>query len=385
MGAAILAFGAVCFAAGYKLQAKLTAEALVAGYAKYVEGQPSHKQSLEDGLIPQVMATDYAKLIGVRTDEEVAARRAAAIGYIFRGLPDAMERQPERIERGVVFPPLADLDDLAGIDRLTVVMDWGIESAVYHLKPARPRSCLMLYQEGHRDSMVARKPFLARMLAEGCDVYGLSLPLTGGLNNRPEIDHPRFGRILFNDPDDLRFLDSADSSSLHFFILPMIATLNHALAEKSYGRVGVTGFSGGGWAVEILAAIDPRITASYAVAGSAPTALHAAMPSWGSPEQVDSRFYEIVNYPELYAMGAAGPGRRQVQFFNEADPCCFSGRNWRAYRDAVAARARALGGSFRVLTYTNPRHDLTPPVAQAIAADFMGRNSPLPLGVIEPR
>lgn len=385
MGAAILAFGAVCFVAGYRLQAKLTAEALVASYAKYVEGLPSHKQSLEDGLIPQVMATDYGNLIEVHTAEDVTARRAAAIGYIFRGLPDAMERQPDRIERDVIFPPLADLDNLAGIDRLTVVMDWGIESAVYHLKPARSRSCLMLYQEGHRDSMVARKPFLARMLAEGCDVYGLSLPLTGGLNNRPEIDHPRFGRILFNDPDDLRFLDSADSSSLHFFILPLIATLNHALAEKSYERVGATGFSGGGWAVEILAAIDPRITASYAVAGSAPEALHAAMPGWGSPEQVDARFYEIVNYTELYTMGAAGPGRRQMQFFNEIDPCCFSGKNWLAYRDAVASRARTLGGSFRVLTYGNPQHRISPPVSQTIAADFMGRMGALPPGVIEPR
>lgn len=380
----VLVFGAGCFFAGYKLQAKLTAEALMTAYAKYVERLPSHKQELEQGVIAQVQRTDYAKLNQIHLPEDIAARREAALAYIFQGIPEAMARLPDKVEQNVLFPPLADLDNLAGIDRLTVDMDYGVDSVVLHLKPVKSNSCLMLYQEGHRDSVLARKAFLGKMLAEGCDVLGLSLPLTGGLNSRPEVDHPRFGRILFNDPDDLRFLDSAQSSSLHYFILPMVAALNQALSEQNYQRVGATGFSGGGWAVEILAAIDPRITASYAVAGSTPEAVHAAMPGWGSPEQVDARFYEIANYVELYTMGAAGSGRHQIQFFNDTDPCCFSGHNWRAYRDAVAERAAALGGSFRLLSYGDAQHNLSAPVAQAIADDFMARSKPLPLGVVDP-
>lgn len=376
----------VAFFAGYKLRPRLNAESLVTLYAKYILRQPSHKEELEKHVLPMAMKTDYRALIGLYSAGDVAARRRAAAAYIFRGDPPSggLARRPDVVEPDVLFLPLADLSNLAGIDRLTVTMPYGVNSVIFHLKPKRDNNCLMVYQEGHRVSFLARKPFLKRLLGEGCHVVALSLPLTGGLNNRPEIDHPRFGHFLLNDPDDLEFLDNDASSSLQYFMTPLVAALNHALDGRSFGRVGATGFSGGGWAVEILAALDPRITASYAVAGSAPTAILAAMPQWGSPEQRQTRFYETVSYTELYVMGAAGVGRRQLQFFNDTDPCCFAGETWRAYRDAVAERARALGGSFRILTYVSQDHRLTKPVSLAIVDDFLNGGKNLPEGIAAP-
>jgi len=35
--------------------------------------------------------------------------------------------------------------------------------------------------------------------------------------------------------------------------------------------------------------------------------------------------YKQVNYLELYVLGAYGDNRRLVLFYNEFDPCCFSG------------------------------------------------------------
>lgn len=382
-GLAVLLLSVALFAAGWVLRGKLTAEAVYAAYAKYIVRHPSHKQQLEQGVIGTVMATDYRALNGVHSLGDAEARRQAALAYLFRGEPAGLARRPDAVERNVLFPPLAGLH-IQRIDVLRVDMPYGVTSQVYHLHAEKPRSCLMLYQEGHRVSFLERKRFLDRLTADGCDVLALSLPLTGGMNSRPLVDHPRLGRVLLNDPDDLQLLDSAAYSSLAYFITPLVAALNHALDETSYQRVGATGFSGGGWAVQVLAALDPRVQSTYSVAGSSPAAVHAAKPEWGSPEQREGRFYEIVNYPELYVMAADRPGRSHVQFFNETDPCCFAGKNWQAWNEPMKEATAALGGRFQLFTYAADQHAMTKAVALTIIADFNAIGGPLPEGV-EPR
>lgn len=369
------------FAAGYMLRPKLSAEVIATAYAKYVEGQPSHKQKPENGVIDTVMQTDFRAVIDIDTPADAEARRAAMAAYLFRGEPAGMNRRPDRVERDNVEPLLATLP-LAGVDVLTVNMPWGIDSKVYHLRAAKPQSCLMIYQEGHQVSFLRRTRFLDRLTSAGCDVLALSLPLTGPENSRPLVDHPRLGRLLLNDPDDLQLLDSAVYSSLAYFMVPLVAGVNHVLGEHSYDRIGATGFSGGGWAVEVYAALDPRIQATYSIAGSAPEAVHAAMPGWGSPEQRQGRFYEIVNHPELYVMDADRPGRRHVQFYNVTDPCCFAGQNWLAWRQPVGERVRQMGGEFRLFSYAREKHTLTAAVEKTILADFMGDPQPAAEGVI---
>lgn len=371
----------VAFIAGYKLRPRLKAEVLYTAYAKYVNGQPSHKQETEDGVIDTVMDTDFARLIQLPGPADIAARRQAMADYIFRGEPAGLARRPDHVERDVAFPPLAELK-LAALDVLTVVMPWGIESKIFHLKAAEPRSCLMIYQEGHGVSFLERKRFLRRMNGEGCDVLALSLPLTGGMNARPLIDHPRFGRLLLNDPDDLQMLGSSRYASLAYFLTPLVAALNHALDQRHYDRIGATGFSGGGWAVQLFAALDPRVHDTYSVAGSVPITVHAAKPQWGSPEQRQGPFYEMVNYVELYVMAADRPGRRHVQFFNETDPCCFSGKNWQAWNQPVARQVHRFGGEFHLYTYEASQHTMTKPVALAIVAHFLNGGSGIPAEVV---
>lgn len=373
----VLAIALAAFFSGYKLRPRLTAETVYSAYAKYILGQPSHKQALDEGGIDTVDETDFRRLIGINRLEDADNLRAALGAFLFRGEPAGMSRRPDRVETDILFPPLAELK-LASVDVLTVDMPFGVDSKVYHLKAAQRRSCLMIYQEGHRVSFLERKQFLRRMVGEGCDVLALSLPLTGGMNARPLIDHPRFGRLLLNDPDDLQLLDSQHYSSLAYFVMPLVAALNHALDQRSYDLIGATGFSGGGWAVEIFAALDPRVQATYSIAGSSPTTVHAALPQWGSPEQRQGRFYEIANYSELYVMSADRPGRRHLQFFNETDPCCFAGKLWQAWNIPVAERARSLGGEFRLFSYIHGKHAISKPVALAIVDDFLNGGQSLP-------
>lgn len=369
------------FIAGYFAYWPLRPERMSALWAKYVDGQPSHKYPAAVPRIAEVMETDYARLLTLHSPADVAARRRQVINYLWHGRSVGYGAlRPDGVERDQVFLPLADLAPKAAIDRLTVTLPFGVVSDIAFLRARQSRSCLMLYQEGHRVSFLERKLFLERMIDAGCDVLALSFPLTGGLNSRPVIDHPRFGRILLNDPDDLQLLDSGDQSYLYYFIAPMVAALNHALGERSYDRVGATGFSGGGWAVSILAAIDPRIRASYAVAGSAPISVLAARPEWGSPEQHEVRFFQIATYPELYTMAGAGPDRRHLQFFNVTDPCCYSGGNWAAYASVVAERAAALHGFFSVATYQVDAHRMTASVGATIERDFLSAGLHWPLG-----
>lgn len=350
---------------------------ILQNFARYVMGYPLHKQRLNEARVfDTVAATDFSALIRVRDGADVAEKRRQLAQVIWRNAQSPFGRQPDAVLDGPLLP-FADIASIRQVQRLRVDMPLGVTSEIFVLTPKAPRSCLMLYQEGHRVSFLERKSLLRRLVDSGCTVAALSYPLTGGVNSRPEIDLPRLGRILLNDPDKLELLETEEFSTLQFFLTPPMVALNHLLAQQSFTLVGMAGFSGGGWVTTMVAALDPRIQTSYSVAGSAPLAVHAAAPAWGSYEQTLPRLYTIATYPELYVMAAAGPGRRHWQFYNLDDPCCFSGENWRHWRNPVAERAAALGGGFDILTYRHPEHTLGREVRDRIVADFTNQNATL--------
>lgn len=340
--------------------------------ARYVRQQPLHKQRTDDdGVFDTVRRTDFDALIGFEGAHDIAARRSALMAFIWRNSASPFERMPDRIERG--FPiALADINGLEAAERLEIEMPYGVTSVAYHLIPKAPKSCLMIYQEGHRVSFLERKGLLRRLVDAGCSVVALSYPMTGGDNSRPEIDHPRFGRILLNDPDKLALVETEAFSTLQFFLTPPIIALNYALSRRPFDRVGISGFSGGGWAAEMVAALDPRVHFTYAVAGSAPIAVHAGAMAWGSYEQQMGRVYEIATYPELYVMSADAPGRTHYQIFNANDPCCFSGDNWQYWQGPVARHAADLGGFFQVrVDETANGHTMGKEARDFIVQDFL--------------
>ena len=106
----------------------------------------------------------------------------------------------------------------------------------------------------------------------------------------------------------------------------------------------MTGISGGGWTTTISAAIDPRIVASFPVAGTMPIYLRSKVPEdWGDWEQTVPEFYQIANYLELYVLGASGLGRKQLQVLNVHDECCFNGFKSQTYRSVVRSAVLEVG------------------------------------------
>lgn len=370
LGLVVLA--GLCFCLGIVIRSAVKLDRVDQIVARYVRQQPFHKQRPdEDGVFDTVRRTDFNALIDFDGTHDIASRRTALSEFIWRNAVIPFGRLPDRVESQIPIA-LADIEGLATAERLEIDMPYGVTSVAYHLLPKYPKSCLMVYQEGHRVSFLERKGLLRRLVDAGCNVVALSYPMTGGDNSRPEIDHPRFGRILLNDPDKLELLETEGFSTLQFFLTPPIVALNHALSGRSFDRIGISGFSGGGWAAEMVAAIDPRIHLTYSVAGSAPIAVHAGAMAWGSYEQQMGRLYEIATYPELYVMSADAPGRGHYQIFNTNDPCCFSGENWQYWQGAVARHAADMGGFFQVRTDdTATEHAMGKGARDFIVQDFI--------------
>lgn len=303
---------------------------------------------------------DVAALNTIQTVSDVAKKREALINFLWGGssLPDSL---PAEVVKAVADERYADLAALDEIDKLVVRMEYGLESVIYYFHPTVPNGEVMLFHQGHRGDFHLSKHQINAFLERGYSVVAFSMPLLG-MNNRPVIQLPRFGNLKLIDHDNMKFLQPATGHPLQYFVEPVVVAINYLLASKPDTTISFTGISGGAWTATIVAAIDSRVTSSFPVAGSYPMYLRSnSRRDWGDYEQTVPEFYRIANYLELYTLGAAGPGRLQLQILNQLDPCCFAGPKWETYASHVEARVTELGsGTFRLfMDDTHMEHQIS--------------------------
>lgn len=199
-----------------------------------------------------------------------------------------------------------------------------------------------------------------QLAAKPCDILLNSMPLHGENLFASAYTHVR-------DHDQIGALAVSSGSPLKYFIAPVLSSLNYVLSQRSYSKVIALGISGGGWTTTVLAALEPRITNAYAIAGSVPLAFRDTMPREGDWEQ-----YNLpVDYLDLYAMSVAEPGRRSFLLYNGKDSCCFK-------EGAVSPWAKPLGevlgnfpGAFGVyMLYAATEHAIAPAIANFILQDI---------------
>lgn len=289
-------------------------------------------------------------LISIDDQQEATAKRGELVSFIWgsTGLPKEL---PARVENNISDERYADLANLKQIDRLTVTMDWGFTSIGYHFVPAQGNGKLLVYQGGHDGDFVVAKELFAFFLKNGFAVLALSMPLETP-NNQPIVELPGIGKIQLVFHDQLKLLKMKSGHPVQLFLTPITICLNH-LQPLGYQSIYMTGVSGGGWTTTTYAALDPRITRSYPVAGSLPLHLredrdrsnsaHRAA-DWGDYEQAIPELHAIANYLDLYILSSFGEGRKQLQILNKYDPCCLAGESFRTYESVVNDRVRALGG-----------------------------------------
>lgn len=318
---------------------------------------PTKENDYKDSLYNEVNVTS---LIHIHNESDLQNKRINLIQYIWKQNDFPYDRMPSGVENNIKDDRYTDLQNLARINKITITMEYGLNSYSYLFLADKSNNKLIVYHQGHDGDFVLGKNTIQFFLEKGYSVLAFSMPLTG-MNNQPNVDLS-FGKLKLTTHDDLRFIESNTLSPIKFFVEPIAISLNHVDKEFHFDSYYMTGISGGGWTTVLYSALDPRIEKSYPVAGSVPLYLRFNNPkNMGDYEQMLPELYEIADYLDLYIMASYGENREQLQIFNKYDPCCFSGTGYTTYENEIKKSISELGkGKFEVfLDVNNKKHSVS--------------------------
>ena len=268
--------------------------------------------------------------------------------------------QLPEVESGISDFNYKDFQNLKRIDRLTVEMEYGINSVSYLFLPEQPNEKLILYHQGHGGDFLLGKDTIQFFLDRNFTVFAMTMPLLG-MNNQPIVEMDVLGKIKLNSHNQLRLLEANDFNPMKLFLDPIQINLNFLDKEYNFKRYSMIGLSGGGWTTVVYSAIDERISDSFSVASSMPFYLRVDDRDMGDYEQRNIELYQNVNYLELYVLSAYGDGRKHIQIFNKNDPCCFSGNGYETYEFVIKDKISQLGkGNFQIfIDDTHTQHKIS--------------------------
>jgi hypothetical protein len=275
------------------------------------------------------------RVITIATPQDAIARRAQLLEFIWGSGGFPSTKLPSAVELDDVSP-VSGLTNLARIDTMTIGMDAGQTGYAHHFIAQRPNFRLVVLHQGHActfddsadlsDTGLGMKRTINALLADGYSVLAVYMPRLVQFATRVTVND--CGQEPDRHDDILTDVSVPTGSPLKFFLEPVAVGLNYLKTQAAtddfpaYEEFAMIGLSGGGWATTVYSAIDPTIKTSIQVAGSLP--LYLRWPSTvGDLEQTLPSFYEIAGYPDLYVLGAHGPGRTQVQILLRRDGCCF--------------------------------------------------------------
>ncbi|MEN8188140.1 MAG: glycosyl hydrolase family 28 protein, partial [Bacteroidota bacterium] len=298
------------------------------------------KYEVKPVIPPVYLETDVNKLISIRSGNDALKLKKNLIKFVFGNEELSLNNLPSNVKKDYSDPEYHDIKSLKTINKITVEMDYGLESVIYHFNPKSKNNKVVLYHQGHRGDFVNGKSVIKEFLDNGYSVVAFAMPLMG-MNNKPFVTIPNLGKIHLTQHEYFKFLEPENGHSVKYFIEPVITTINYLEKIYSYDNVIMTGISGGAWTTTIAAAIDSRVKMSFPVAGSYPMYLRSGSDKdSGDWEQSIPDFLQTANYLELYVLGAYGDSRKQVQVVNKYDACCFGGTKWKTYYPEVLNRVK---------------------------------------------
>ena len=277
--------------------------------------------SMED--FPHLSQTDVASLIQIKTKDDIEQKRNAMFKYIWKDNLTYLE--PIKIDEDIKDERF-ETKYIERIDKLTIEMDYGVNSIAYLFFPKSPEEqgknknadTLIIYHQGHAGGFADNgKKTIERLLKENYVVLAYSMPLVGQ-NNQPTTEIPNRGVIKLLTHNHFNYLETYNFSSLKFFLEPVMRSLNYIDEKYSFKEHHMIGLSGGGWTTMVYSAIDPRIGHSYSVSGGYPGYLQQ-MVVMNHFERNTSGIEQIVNYPEMYVLSSVGENRKSVHILIERD------------------------------------------------------------------
>jgi hypothetical protein len=307
---------------------------------------------------------DISSIITIHNSKDLVEKRELLIDKIWgdEGLPK--DRLPKDVDKGITDSDFTSLNNLKQIDRLTIDMDFGLQSIAYHFIPTKSNNELAVYHQGHDGNFSVGIETINAFLEKGYHVIALSMPVKG-MNSKPIVNLERFGLVKIEKHEQFRFLNPDKGIPVKYYLEPVTVVLNYA--EKfNFKRTIMIGLSGGGWTTTQYAAMDTRIDISFPVAGSLPVyvrmrELDNLSTFYGDYEQSIPEILEIANYLELYIMASNGKNRSQLQILNEFDNCCFRGTGANSYKEIVKNTVSSLGeGSYNLfIDATHTKHQIS--------------------------
>ena len=304
---------------------------------------------------------DASSIIEIETKKDLNSKRTALINYIWKDqIPTKL---PTNIEEHFIDDTFSDIKNLKRVDKITIEMEYGINSIAYFFTPYESNNKLIIYHHGHAGDFSLEKNTLASFLNNGYSVVGFNMPLIG-MNNQPVIETSDFGPIKFISHNQFSLLESPKFSPIKYFVEPIALSLNYIDENYDFDSYYMVGLSGGGWITVLYSAIDERISESYSIAGSYPLHLRHETKNIGDYEQFNPNIYRISNYLELYTMSSFGDNRKLVQLFIYNDPCCFQAELYDKfpYSNTIQDKLAILGdqGKFSVfLDSSTNQHEIS--------------------------
>ncbi len=292
--------------------------------------------------------------VSINTETELTLLRQRLIRFIW-GEDQLPGRMPARVSP--VESPMANVDNLEKVESILIAMEAGQHTVAYHYIPRIRNNRLVIAHQGHACETGAAGVgnVIRDLVRSGYSVLAMNMPRCRA------GDCPADCTAAHNEM--FASIRVSQGSPLKFFLEPIAVSLNYLQCQKladeiRYRDFHMVGLSGGGWTTTVYAAVDPRITLSFPVAGTLPLYLRHDG-SIGDIEQTLPDFYVLAGYPDLYVLGSYGTGRKQVQILNERDDCCFGAaqhetparykEDIKTYERLVQQKLRTLGrGLFKV-------------------------------------
>ena len=315
---------------------------------------------------------DISSLIQITDKKSLLDKRTSLINFIWKNDLSRFNKQPNHIETNLNDDRFFGLNNLEKIEKIQILMEYGIDSNIYHFISKESNGKLVIYHQGHDGDFEKGKKIIEFLLNNNYSVLAFSMPLLEP-NDQPIIHLPNFGTVKLTNHNDLQFLESEEFSPIIFFVEPIVVSLNYIEKNYDYDEIHMVGISGGGWTTVLSAAIDTRISKSYPVAGSVPMYLRFNnIKNMGDYEQMTPDLYKISGYLDLYILGSVGENRKQLQIFNENDPCCFSGNGFKTYETIVKNSVNSFdSGEFEIiLDKNNKKHSISNESLEKILDDM---------------
>ena len=299
-----------------------------------------------------IIQNDLDSLIKINNESDVDEKKNRLIEFFWN--VESLDRvkysgQLPQVEFDISDSRYDNFQNLKRIDKLTVEMEYGINSVSYLLVPEESNKKLILYHHGHDGDFILGKDTIQFFLDRNFTVLAMTMPLIG-MNNQPIVEIDGFGEMNLISHEQFRLLEKNKFNPMKLFIHPIQVSLNFLEKEYNFKRYSIIGISGGGWTGLVYSAIDDRISDSFSVASSVPFYLKAEQRDMGDYEQMNIDLYKITNYLELYVLAAYGDDRKHIQIFNKNDSCCYSGNGYESYEFFIKDKLVKLGkGSFEIL------------------------------------